>query len=57
MSTLAVDMTSSRMKAVICRMVMLSHTCPCGLKVKDLLKRSGYEVEDHHLTTREETDA
>lgn len=44
-------------KAVIYRMVMPSHTCPYGIKVKDLLKRSGYEVEDHHLTTREETDA
>lgn len=38
-------------------MVMPSHTCPYGLKAVDLLKRSGCEVEDHHLTTREETDA
>src|SRR5919112_4348698 len=30
---------------------------PLGLKAKDLLQRSGYEVEDHHLTTREQTDA
>ena len=44
-------------KAVIHRMVMRHHTCPYGLKAKDLLKRSGYEVEDHHLTTREQTDA
>ena len=44
-------------KAVIHRMVMPSHTCPYGLKAVDLLQRSGYEVEDHHLTTREETDA
>lgn len=44
-------------KAVIHRMVMEHHTCPYGIKAKDLLKRSGYEVEDHHLTTREETDA
>ncbi|MCW8086197.1 glutaredoxin family protein [Sabulicella glaciei] len=44
-------------KAVIHRMVMPQHTCPYGLKAKDLLKRSGYEVEDHHLTTREQTDA
>jgi glutaredoxin len=44
-------------KAVLYRMVMPSHTCPYGLKARDLLKRSGYEVEDHHLTTREETDA
>ena len=43
--------------AVLHRMVMAKHTCPYGLKAKDLLQRSGYEVEDHHLTTRDETDA
>lgn len=44
-------------KAVLYRMVMPGHTCPYGLKAKDLLERSGYEVEDHHLRTREETDS
>ena len=44
-------------KAVLHRMVMPDHTCPYGLKAKDLLERSGYEVEDNHLTTREQTDA
>lgn len=44
-------------KAVLYRMVMPSHICPYGLKSKDLLEREGYEVEDHHLKTREETDA
>ena len=48
---------SAAKKAVLYRMVMPDHTCPWGLKAKDLLKRSGYEVEDHHLATREETDA
>jgi glutaredoxin len=43
--------------AVLHRMVMPNHTCPYGLKAKDLLERSGYKVEDHHLTSREETDA
>ncbi|WP_440657692.1 MauE/DoxX family redox-associated membrane protein [Ensifer adhaerens] len=43
-------------KAVLYRMVMAEHTCPYGLKAKDLLKRSGYEVDDRHLTTREETE-
>lgn len=53
------DMTNLRAasKAVLYRMVMPHHTCPYGLKAKDLLKRSGYEVEDHHLETRDETDA
>lgn len=44
-------------KAVIYRMVMPEHTCPWGLKAVDLLNRSGFNVEDHHLKTRAETDA
>jgi glutaredoxin len=44
-------------KAAIYRMVMPSHTCPFGIKALDLLRRRGFEVEDHHLATREETDA
>ena len=43
--------------AVLYRMVMDKHICPFGLKSRDLLKRQGYEVDDHHLTSREETDA
>jgi glutaredoxin len=43
--------------AVLYRMVMPDHICPYGLKAKDLLKRSGFEVEDHHLGSRQETDA
>ena len=44
-------------KAVLYRMVMPGHTCPWGLKALHLLQSRGYEVEDHHLKTREETDA
>lgn len=43
--------------AVLYRMVMPTHICPYGLKARDLLRRNGYRVEDHHLTTRAETDA
>lgn len=43
-------------KAELYRMVMAEHTCPYGLKALDLLKREGFEVADHHLTTRAETD-
>ena len=49
--------TAAPKKATIYRMVMPEHTCPYGLKAKDLLRRQGYEVEDHWLRTREETDA
>jgi len=55
MTDATLDKTSK--KAVVYRMVMPGHLCPFGLKTVDLLKRKGYEVEDHHLTTREETDA
>lgn len=43
--------------ATLYRMVMSDHMCPYGLKSKDLLERKGFEVEDRHLTTREEVDA
>ena len=39
------------------RMMMPDHTCPYGLKALDLLKRSGFAVEDHHLATRQEVEA
>lgn len=44
-------------KAVIHRMLTPQHVCPSGLKALDLLKRHGFEVEDHPLRTREATDA
>ncbi len=43
--------------ATLFRMVMPEHVCPYGLKAKDLLEREGYTVDDHWLTTREQTDA
>lgn len=43
--------------AVLHRMVLPDHTCPYGLKARDLLRRHGFTVEDRHLTTREATDA
>lgn len=49
--------TTETRRATLYRMVNAAHTCPYGLKAKDLLRRSGYEVEDHYLTTREQTDA
>ncbi|MCJ2085148.1 glutaredoxin [Methylobacterium sp. E-005] len=49
------QLTADR-KADLYRMVMPQHVCPYGLKAKDLLERQGFEVEDHWLTTREDTD-
>jgi glutaredoxin len=49
--------TSTQRHAVLHRMVMPKHTCPYGLKAKDLLRREGFTVDDRWLTTREATDA
>ena len=43
--------------ATLYRMVMDEHTCPYGLKAKDLLERQRFQVDDRWLTTREETEA
>ena len=50
-------MNAQSRTATVYRMVMPDHTCPYGLKTIDLLKHKGFAVEDHHLTTREQTDA
>ncbi len=44
-------------RATLYRMVMDRHVCPYGLKARHLLRRKGYAVDDHWLTTRAETDA
>lgn len=44
-------------KATLYRMETDEHICPYGLRSKDLLEREGFEVEDHKLASREETDA
>ena len=44
-------------RAILHRMVMPDHICPYGLKARDLLRRQGFDVDDHWLTTRAETDA
>ena len=51
------NVSAAPKRAVLYRMVMDKHLCPYGLKTRDLLRREGYEVEDHHLRTREETEA
>ncbi len=44
-------------QATLYRMVMPGHLCPYGLKAHHLLRRHGYTVDDHWLTTRAEADA
>jgi len=43
--------------ATLYRMVMPDHLCPSGLRAKDLLERSGFAIDDKHLTTRADVDA
>ncbi|NVF13639.1 MauE/DoxX family redox-associated membrane protein [Vreelandella maris] len=43
--------------AHIYRMKTAEHLCPFGMKTVDLLKRKGYEVDDHPLTSRDEIEA
>lgn len=42
--------------AELYRMATDEHICPFGLKSKDLLEREGYDVNDHLLSSREQTD-
>ncbi len=40
-------------RASIYRLVTPDHLCPWGIKARDLLRRNGYEVEDHHLDSEQ----
>lgn len=51
------DNQARKPTADLYRMVMDKHVCPYGIKAKYLLERKGFRVVDHHLTTREQTDA
>jgi glutaredoxin len=43
--------------ATLYRMVLPDHTCPFGVRAKEMLERSDYEVDDRVLQSREEVDA
>ena len=38
-------------------MVLPEHTCPFGVRAKQLLEDNGYAVDDRILKTRDEVDA
>ncbi len=44
-------------QATLYRMVTPDHTCPFGVRAKEMLEGAGYDVEDNLLKSREETDA
>lgn len=43
--------------ATLTRMVLPDHTCPFGVRAKEMLEGAGYSVDDRILSTREEVDA
>ncbi|MGN6499077.1 MAG: glutaredoxin domain-containing protein [Tsuneonella sp.] len=47
---------SEAKRATLYRMVLPDHTCPFGVRAKELLTEHGYDIEEHVLRSREETD-
>lgn len=44
-------------QATLYRMVLPDHVCPFGVRAKQMLEDSGFEIEEHILSTRMEVDA
>ena len=51
------DGGSNERKATLYRMVLPDHTCPYGVRAKQMLEEAGYAVDDHILESREQVDA
>ena len=43
--------------AILYRMVLPEHTCPFGVRAKEVLLQNGFSVDERLLQTREEVDA
>lgn len=43
--------------AILYRMILPEHTCPFGVRAKQMLEGAGYAVDDRILSSREEVDA
>ncbi|QIK77554.1 glutaredoxin [Sphingomonas piscis] len=43
--------------ATLYRMVLPEHTCPFGVRAKEMLEQAGYEIEEHILESRDEVEA
>ncbi len=44
-------------KATLYRMVLPDHTCPFGVRAKQMLEQAGIDCEDRILSTRGEVEA
>ena len=45
---------NTKRRAILYRMVLPDHTCPYGVRAKQMLEEAGYEVDDRILRSREE---
>ena len=43
--------------AILYRMILPDHTCPYGVRARQLLEAAGYEIDDRILSTRDEVEA
>ncbi|QYE34563.1 glutaredoxin [Polymorphobacter sp. PAMC 29334] len=43
--------------ATLYRMILPDHTCPFGVRAKQMLEEAGFHVDDRILRSREEVDA
>ncbi|WP_242152755.1 glutaredoxin domain-containing protein [Sphingomonas sp. BAUL-RG-20F-R05-02] len=43
--------------ATLYRMILPDHTCPFGVRAKDILENAGFRVDDRILRSRAEVDA
>ena len=48
---------SDRNSATLYRMVLPDHTCPFGVRAKQMLQEAGYDVDDRILRSREGVEA
>jgi glutaredoxin 3 len=48
---------ASQRSATLYRMVLPEHTCPFGVRAKQMLEDAGYEIDEHILGSREEVDS
>ncbi|WP_114954678.1 glutaredoxin domain-containing protein [Sphingosinicella terrae] len=44
-------------RATLYRMVLADHTCPFGVRARQLLEQNGFAVEDRILSSRDEVEA
>lgn len=48
---------AQRRTATLVRMVLPEHTCPYGIRAKELLEQNGFEIEERILESRDAVEA